>query len=1013
VKPLRLEMRAFGPFRGLEVVDFGKLPSSLFLIAGPIGAGKTTILDAICFALYGKSSGEGREAGDLRSHHADPSEETEVTLDFSVGGATYRVNRQPIQEIKKKRGDGNRLVQARATLWDRSGVGPADEGALLASKVRDVDERIREILGFDAAQFRQVILLPQGKFREFLSSNSKDREAILKVLFDVRRCEDLERRLKDAVQDLEQRQRSREAARREKLGEFSSRDELRLGVGAKEDEVAAVEVRHKGLTASAAKAEEAVREGRRIDALFAELAKAEKAHADLQAQSGDMDVQRERLALAEKAQPVLPDIAALDTLHGEIRDMERQLGEKERERAGLVADAEQTERQLQQHRAGEARHEQNIAEASRLEALRPKVGELEQAVQARANGERGRDRLADEVAAADVAHKDLERRAGAIESELPALRVSANERGVLDARVQELQKVEKDLGQLAQGQGELKTWTGKLALAREAQEAAEAARVGAERDTQELRARWMRSRAGALAGQLVAGEPCPVCGSPDHPAPVKPTEEIISGEELQAAEGSREAAAEREKDAARRVAAAAVKVAEIEARLDALRQALGEHAGTDAAEVHRLLGEASAARDAARTAAERVARFDADLLGLKERVKAAAESVKALSESFQQAAVAAASAAAAVNHLESVVPPDLRTAAAVEERIGETSRAVTAYRKTLQHLEAEKARIAGGLSLCEGFVTATRAELEAKRQRSEHAAAALGRKLEAAGFTDAAACRKASLDDAAMADIKEALERFNNTLQQARGAMDDARKKVAGLTRTDLAPLEHHHAEVTRELKACGVESGRLQEQCRTLAGRLKGLDDLEKEEAEAGLRSEALREIAAAAAGDNGLRMRFSTYALAAYFDDVMTHTNRRLAVMSSGRYTLSRATETSGHGFKGLDLEVHDAHTDRSRPADTLSGGEGFLASLALALGLADSVQSAAGGYKLESVFIDEGFGSLDAESLELSQRCITDLQKTGRLVGLISHVEEMSSWTPARIVITKTPRGSTIQP
>ena len=158
---------------------------------------------------------------------------------------------------------------------------------------------------------------------------------------------------------------------------------------------------------------------------------------------------------------------------------------------------------------------------------------------------------------------------------------------------------------------------------------------------------------------------------------------------------------------------------------------------------------------------------------------------------------------------------------------------------------------------------------------------------------------------------------------------------------------------------------------------------------------------------------MRFSTYALAAYFDDVMAHTNRRLAVMSSGRYTLARATDTSGSGYKGLDLEVLDAHTDRARPADTLSGGEGFLASLALALGLADAVQSAAGGYKLESVFIDEGFGSLDAESLDLAQRCIIDLQKTGRMVGLISHVEEMSSWTPARIVIRKTPRGSVILP
>ncbi|MHB8836632.1 MAG: AAA family ATPase [Candidatus Methylomirabilia bacterium] len=334
MKPLRLEMQAFGPFRGKETVDFEKLSSSLFLITGPIGAGKTTVLDALCFALYGESSGKGRAAGDLRSHHADATQETEVTLDFSVGGKTYRVKRRPIQEIRKKRGEGTRLVQARGTLWDLTGKGRApEEGTPLAGNVREVDERIREILGFDAAQFRQVILLPQGKFREFLSANSKDREAILKVLFDVRRCEELERELKDAVQELENSSQGREAARREKLGTFASREDLEQGVRDRAGEVAALEAQRRDLAARDARAEAALAQGRRVDGLFAGLAQAEGVRAGLAAQADAMDAVRDELALAERARPVLPVIAALDVLRVEIAVMERDLGLKERERA--------------------------------------------------------------------------------------------------------------------------------------------------------------------------------------------------------------------------------------------------------------------------------------------------------------------------------------------------------------------------------------------------------------------------------------------------------------------------------------------------------------------------------------------------------------------------------------------------------------------------------------------------------------------------------------------------------
>lgn len=1012
MKPLRLEMQAFGPFRGKERVDFAGLSSSLFLIAGPIGAGKTTVLDAICFALYGESSGKGRAAGDLRSHHADATVETEVTLDFSVGGKTYRVNRRPKQEIRKRRGEGTRAVQARGTLWDRTGKEQApDEGAPLAGNVREVDARIGEILGFDAAQFRQVILLPQGQFREFLSANSKDREGILKVLFDVRRCEELERELKDAVQGLERNRQGREAARREKLGTFASREDLEQGVRARAGEVADLEVRHRELAVRDARVEKALAEGLRVAGLFAELGLADRVRADLADQAEAMDAVRDELTLAEKARPVLPEIAALDTLRGEIAVMERELGLQEGERITLAAASLENGRRLQEHKAGEDRHEGNIAEVRRLEDLRPRVKELERAVREKAAAAGARARLHAAVASAGQALKDEEQRLAAIEGELPALRAAAGDRASLEARLQELKNVELDLASAATVGDELKAWAGKLSRAREAVGGAAADFRQAERYAQEMRSRWIRSRAGALAAQLVAGQPCPVCGSPEHPAPTAPTADGVTEESLQAAEDDRQTAADREKKAGEGESAAAVKVAEFTARADGMRRSLGTHADTEVAEIRRNIGEKTAARAAAVAAAARAAELEAELVVVKDRLKRAVESRDGFSEQHQQAAEAAARAAAAVEHLEGVLPGDLRSGEAIEQRLRLLADEMASWRRTSQVLEDEKTRIATGLASCTSFIGAVRKELQGKCRRGEQAALDLGGRLAAAGFTDDAACRTASRTDRQISALRERLEKYNNTLQQAQGALDEARKKVAGLARPDPAPLERERAAAAAELQACGQELGRLQEQHRALSGRLRELDDLEKDEAAAARRNEALREIAAAAAGDNSTKLRFSTYALAAYFDDVMGHTNRRLALMSSGRYTLARATDTTGGGYKGLDLEVLDAHTDRARPADTLSGGEGFLASMALALGLADAVQSAAGGYKLESVFIDEGFGSLDAESLELAQRCIIDLQQAGRMVGLISHVEEMSSWTPARIEIKKTPRGSVI--
>jgi exonuclease SbcC len=859
MRPLRVVMQAFGPYGQREVLDFAELGARrFFLVCGPTGAGKTTVLDAMAFALYGATSGAERDPRDMRSQHARSDLLTEVEFDFSVGDAAYRILRLPQQERPKKVGEGTTTQNQDATLWALDG----DEPRPLAHGWAAVTARVTDLLGFRDEQFRQVVMLPQGRFQELLTAKTPERERILATLFATSFYGSIERALREAAGDVREQRQINDVRRADRLRDAGVSTHDELDDVAQAAATAATDV-HEAATAASeadARAQAALEAARVSRATLHAAATAASELAVLEGRLGEIDAARAELAAAEGA-------AAL---------------------ADAVADADARRGELEKARVDATRLDAQAAAAENV--CRARLAELE-AEQARAP--------ARESAAAAV--RGLE-----------ALVAQTRGLGELQSR--------RDVA---------------LAAATTKRHAADAA-AAAWRDSAErlaaLEHLWTTGRAGALSASLAPGEPCPVCGSTHHPAPALPVEGAPHDEALDRVRHEAAALLAGKDELAATAAKADAAVAGLQAELTARLSGLPDGV-TDEAEIVALLDEGTAERDA-------------------------------LAAALAQATQAARSA--------------------------ETGLAI-----------ARAAAAAAG---------------EAATHCSERCAEAEGRlseRLLDAGFADETAWRSAAREAVRLVELRTALETFTADLAAARDRAARASAAAAGLATPEMGAIElaartaHDELlEATRREQEAASAAASLQQSLKTLRG-------LDQEAAQLDERYGVVGTIADVVngRGRNTLNLRFQSFVLGAFLDRVLEVASQRLGIMTEGRYDLQR-TESARRGrAAGLDLEVADAWTGETRPVSTLSGGETFMAALSLALGLAEVVQEYSGGVRLDTVFIDEGFGSLDEEALELAIDALVTLQEGGRLVGIISHVAELRERVDARLEVAAGKTGSSV--
>ncbi|MDI3489150.1 MAG: repair protein SbcC/Rad50 [Thauera sp.] len=1039
MKPLKLSLQAFGPFATREEVDFTRLPpGALFLIAGPTGAGKTSILDGITYALYGDTSGGERSAREMRSHHADAALQTEVELEFALGAQRYRVRRVPEQTRAAQRGGGVVNAPAKAELFrlDANGV----DWVPLAQRTTEVTALVEDLLGFKADQFRQVVLLPQGQFRKLLAASSAEREKILETLFGTATYKRLQDALKAEAAALRERGEKAALQRQTLLGQagVDTMDALVARRDALQGQLVTLGDAEQQARAEDTAARAALQQGQAVEAQFAEAAAAAAALQALEAGKAELDAQRLRLEQARRAVQVQPADAALAAARrsaDEARQREAQAARDATEAAQRLCQAE-TALQAETARAPEREAAQR--ELLRLEGLAEAVARLAQAEAEAARSEAARIAADKALAAATATQQTLATRRTTLAARIEALQPLAGNCAALELRLQQAEQRARALAALAAARKQLAGREAEETKARTRHDAAQRAAGEARAKAAALDAGWRQAQAAILAAHLHDGEACPVCGSAAHPSPARHEGELPTEQTLQAAaELAREA--ETALDAARQAlnaaelarATAAAEVATRAAELQPVESqpadgAAPEHPqsvvaegtpATDAAELRRQL-------DAARAAALELEPLRAQL----QTTDAELANAAIVGEHTRTQAAEAASAARAAQHVaderRAGVPDALRTPAALQAGIAQAQDTRQRLERALQQAQSTHGEAASREAALRAQHATLAEGAQAAQVRVGEAAQQFVAALQAAGFWPGgadegtvdqgeAAWRAALLSPERITALEAAIRADDDRRAAAHERAGRAAQAVAGLLRPDLAALDARATAARVQVEAVVDRIGQTRSELRTVTDTLARLDEIARESGAIEAEYRVVGHLADIANGNNGRNLTFQRYVLAALLDDVLRAASLRLSAMSRGRYQLQRREDVAdARRAAGLDLEVFDEYTGRTRPASTLSGGEGFMASLSLALGLSDVVQAYAGGVQLDTLFIDEGFGSLDPESLDMAMKALIDLQQRGRTVGVISHVEEMKQQIDVAIEVVQGVRGSRVR-
>ncbi|BAV33964.1 chromosome segregation protein SMC [Sulfuricaulis limicola] len=1014
MKPLRLVMQAFGPYADRQEIDFRQLGGrSLFLIHGQTGAGKTSILDAICFALYGESSGSFREPRTLRSDHAPPDVPTEVVFDFSVGAERYRIKRTPEQERPRKKGEGMTRVPPEATLWRRSDIDDdADDGTVLATQWMHVTEQVEQLLGFRCDQFRQVVMLPQYQFQRFLMANSTERQRILEVLFSTGFYRQIEEALKQSAVDV--RRRCEDLAGRtgfvlaqagaETVEELLGRQETLRRRASEVDT---------GLTAAAARRElvdRQLREAHQVDKVFAELTEAQVRYAEAETRRVEIEMLEQRLDQARRAEA--------------LRDAETYCRQRRQEheaallkRTNFAAQQERVleaklaaERALAAEQAREAEHELVRREIARLEALTGKIGELEQGTRDLSGHAQRVTQVTHDRNRAQEELRECSRALRQHQKDLVRMIELSGKTAEWRAQVKELQRLHKIADDLAEHQGRLKMQEHALesaeVLMRETKKSLNEAKKRFER----LQEQRVKAQSTVLAKQLERGQPCPVCGSTRHPAPAHfrtavPDEQEIAAlqEELPRLEKTQDAAVQEAGQVAQRVAITKERIAKCLEDLGAQRK-------TSPAVLAKRLGEAQAELDKAKAASEEQGDLRRTIVDLQATETRLAGELPRLEEIFIEASTAHGRLQERIAGLEKDIPTTLRSLEALSAALAMSRARHEALKTAFEHASQNHDTVVTAWQACQAQLDGAEREVNETRARMDTAVEDFMERLREAGFADDAAYQGARLGQEECARLEQEIHAFRNGQVAAKARFDHVADAARGKVRPDLTALETDAANAQTEVNGLLEERARAGEQSRQIDSSVNELKFLQGEQAQMEAQLAIVGRVAEVANGKNIYGITLQRYVLAALLEDVLAAASHRLRLMSRGRFDLQRATERVDlRAAGGLDLLVYDAHTGTTRPVQTLSGGESFLASLSLAMGLADVVQSYAGGIRLETIFIDEGFDSLDPETLELAFQALGELLKSGRLVGLISHVAELTELVPARLEITKGKHGS----
>ena len=1033
MRPHRLAFCALGPYSGEMEIDFRALESDgLFLIWGPTGAGKTFLLDALCFALFGEVPGE-RHHDTLRSDHAAPDAEPWAELEFTCQGHSenthWRIQRIPRHERAKKRGQGTTEVAARAALERRDG----DEWRVVAQKIPEVNAEISQLLGLTAAQFQQVVLLPQGRFEQVLRSKTDDREQLLRTLFDTAMfasasgwLDDEARRRREAVSGLEDELADLRNKATERW-QSVQRDEmfdvpLSAPAEALDD---ADDDTGDGALASAGQSAEAtdgswLADQADFDALVERVRLLKRHAADVAAVARDrLEVERDTNAAIQRDAKLWDRRAALRQRRDQFAEAKKGIDEN-RAVLSRAADAENLRQLLDDERSCREQLDGHQFEVSNqyatlyarwIEAPSLPAGcelppandsELADGLVSVATAlARHQDRLTtfieDSYTAAERESEAITERQTAAEQIERRDRLGAEateherHRNAADEALQGARSAAERMPQLEEAATQAKDRADAAAALRNlrpVQAAAEDELTRAKETTEARRIAWLDLReryldgiAAELAGRLARNMPCPVCGSTDHPDPAQPADDSVRLQAVESAEAESAEAAEAESAAQEALGLVKAQTAELRGRSGAIAD--------DPDTAYEMATNAASERDSARELAGRV-------LALEEALEAHKTAASEANEQAQQAGQAATAAEGRAKAAENAAEA-LRKR--VEESIDRVD-PVTAVSK-ITEIEAALSKLRS-------------AAQENARVATEHAIqeSALSKRLESSTFSSPEDAHSALLDDGERAKLSRDVASHDQAIYDTQRDLEAEELQSLPDERPDTRTAQDALGAADEMLRVATTGQTRAVDAHDAIRGWAGQHREMDARYVGALAEAELWTAVADRCNGRMSPRVSLQRWVLSAYLERICERANERLSCMTGGRYRLSVHRDRERHGAKGgLGLRVHDAYTGAEREVSTLSGGETFQASLSLALGVADEVMARTGGVRLDVLFVDEGFGTLDSEALHLAMDELDRLREGGRTVGLISHVSELRERIRSGIEVRATDNGSEI--
>lgn len=993
MKPLKLTMTAFGPYAKTTVLDFEhSLKDNIFVISGPTGAGKTTIFDAICYALYGDTSDNNRRSQtELRSHFAtEHSERTSVELEFAVHGIRYYIKRMPQQQRKKLRGEG--FTEEKHSVEFRKMV----DDAVSKTRVEEVNEDIVGLLGLTLAQFKRIVMLPQGAFREFLQDNSSNKTELLRKLFDTDFYDKLTIRLQEKAKKHLERSKELESAIYTNLthvicdadhelvqliADRAPLDQIIAGFEAlnaqARQSLTAGEAELSEQTQTVASMEELVQHLRERQAKVLERERLTTKLRELTAQNEAIVLMQQRQAAISAAQQNLDKDSLWQETLREMAQIQQALVTEEAAAAQLstqqrtlnkeLSELPQRQRQLQTqlltlNKLGEY--------ARKLEQIQVKQKNIEQYQQ-------------------ELQQQELWLKVSKVKQQYELVQTQMN-------LLRELYRITKSIVDYEQ---QLQTTELQQATLREQLNF----------QTQDLAHKqeiYIKAAAIGLAKELSPGQPCPVCGASEHPHPA-PTDVRIPGKQELSEAAQAIKKLQKELSDTEKLLTRAQRELREQQKLqnESLRQAALQTfivAAEPAQQLDQIqeMGINLAAK--AKEAAAELAEYN---VGPAEKIPDAEQ----LELRRQELQTAYSTENGQLALLVSEVPTEYQNGSVLRNELETVRSIVEREQSAIENVRLLHSNITVQLTAKTSNITNLRHNIEladTKKARLQQERELFLKEH----FSDSSEAYEQALSEIPLlAGLNARIKHHAEELLICRTSLEKLPLFEQNSAEPDLETAVNNLIAKRQHLQELNVRLAMLTN------GLARNRELLKTVQRDSAVRSELaeqyalLGSLAKMAGGANQSKMKLEAFVLSSYFDEILAKANVRMQKMSDNRYLLMRRQEISGGGYQGLELNVYDTHTCKERSVSTLSGGESFKAALSLALGLADVVQANAGGIRLDTMLIDEGFGTLDEESLDTAIDTLMELQEYGRIIGVISHVTALKNRIAAKLIVHRDVDGS----